>query len=54
MADLLSLCFCLQVIAKSVSLLSPADVLKLLQSLISIIQSRYKPRLIMGTCLSGE
>ena len=51
MADL---CFCLQVIAKSVSLLSPADVLKLLQSLISIIQSRYKPRLIMGTCLSGE
>nr|XP_023903138.1 uncharacterized protein LOC112015005 [Quercus suber] len=37
-----------KVIAKSVSLLSPADVLKLLQSLISIIQSRYKPRLIMG------
>lgn len=29
-----------KVIAKSVSLLSPADVLKLLQSLISIIQSR--------------
>jgi len=29
-----------QVIAKSVALLSPADVLKLLQSLVSIIQSR--------------
>lgn len=30
-----------QVILKSVSLLNPSDVLKLLQSLISIIQSRY-------------
>ncbi|KAB1218654.1 hypothetical protein CJ030_MR3G026545 [Morella rubra] len=31
-----------KVIAKSVSLLNPADVLKLLQSLVSVIQSRAK------------
>ncbi|KAJ6932733.1 polyubiquitin-like isoform X1 [Populus alba x Populus x berolinensis] len=32
--------FCLQVIANSISLLNPSDVLKLLQSLLSIIHSR--------------
>lgn len=32
--------FCLQVIANSISLLNPSDVIKLLQCLLSIIHSR--------------
>jgi len=43
--------FCLQVIANSISLLNPSDVLKLLHSLQSIIHSRWTIICLIKICL---
>lgn len=43
--------FCLQVIANSISLLNPSDVLKLLHSLQSIIHSRWTITCLIKICL---